>query len=85
MTTITPEMFLAVVGLLTTLVGYIAGRNRWLTKTLRTITDAYEQLVTRLSGEIDRLHLRIVELEQTVRTLRPSPRPRARSGDPQGL
>lgn len=53
---------------------FLAGRNRWLNKTLGSITDAYEKLVTRLSSEIDRLHARVKELEDLTRPLRPASR-----------
>lgn len=58
-----PQYWFAIAGLATTAAGYLAGRNRALTRTLKTVNATYEALVAQLRKEIDRLHLRILDLE----------------------
>lgn len=63
---LTPEVLLAIIGLITTGAGYLAGRNRVLTRTLATVNNTYEALISQLRSEIDRLHSRVMDLESAL-------------------
>lgn len=65
-----PAEFIAVLGVITTLGGWLAGRNRYLTRALNDLTTRYRDLVADLGAEIDRLHIKIMDLEQTIRSMR---------------
>lgn len=58
-----PTVLVAVASLATTTAGYLAGRNRWLTRTLQSITETYEALIDQLREEIDRLTREVTELQ----------------------
>ena len=64
------EYFVVILGLFSTVGGWLAGRNRHWSKAYRDLTDRYRELVRDLGAEIDRLHLKILDLEETVRVLR---------------
>jgi len=61
----TPEVYLAAVGLVTLAAGYLAGRSTALARAVA----AYEGLVERLSTEVDRLRAWVLDLETTVKLL----------------
>lgn len=71
----TPEVLLAIIGLVTTGAGYLAGRNRVLTRTLNTVNATYEALIGQLRSEIDRLHHRVLDLESALTRVSTAPMP----------
>lgn len=74
-----PQTVQIAAGLFAIAAGYLAGRNRALARTLRTVNATYEALIKQLRMEIDRLHARVLDLEalspmstRSVRKVRPT-------------